>query len=207
MPRGRCPRRHFVGGILSLRGRRCFPAPAGAGLARPQPTRATLLDVLTALGARIGVLNLEEKNRGVWWERYRSRRLPRGWDRPTISGALAAQLIDELPVLAAIGPYTSGGPPHPRRQGTAREGVRPDRVGGKEPAPWAPKSRNLRRDSTCPADRSCMAQRSIQGATTASHGLQRGGTARRGGDADSRGRIGPISFPEFFELLDQVAER
>ena len=26
-----------------------------------------------------------------------------------MSGALAAQLIDELPVLAAIGPYTRGG--------------------------------------------------------------------------------------------------
>ncbi|MGA2084272.1 MAG: 3-phosphoshikimate 1-carboxyvinyltransferase, partial [Terracidiphilus sp.] len=72
------------------------------------PTRATLLDVLTALGARIAVLNLEEMHAelvGV----VQISAPPQGLGSTEVSGALAAQLIDELPVLAAIAPYTSGG--------------------------------------------------------------------------------------------------
>ena len=72
------------------------------------PTRATLLDVLTALGARISVLNLEEKHAelvGV----VQISAPAEGLGSTEVSGALAAQLIDELPVLAAIAPYTSGG--------------------------------------------------------------------------------------------------
>jgi 3-phosphoshikimate 1-carboxyvinyltransferase len=72
------------------------------------PTRASLLDVLTSLGARISVLNLEEKNAELVGT-VRVTAPEEGLGSTTISGALAAQLIDELPVLAAIGPYTSGG--------------------------------------------------------------------------------------------------
>ena len=72
------------------------------------PTRATLLDALTALGVHIGVLNLEEKNGElVGTVQVNAPRV--GLTGTTISGALAAQLIDELPVLAAIGPYTKNG--------------------------------------------------------------------------------------------------
>ena len=73
------------------------------------PTRAALLDVLTALGAQHHrpQSGREERRAGGHGAGYQRR--PKGWDRPTISGALAAQLIDELPVLAAIAPYTSGG--------------------------------------------------------------------------------------------------
>jgi 3-phosphoshikimate 1-carboxyvinyltransferase len=72
------------------------------------PTRATLLDVLTALGAHIGVLNLEEKN-GELIGTVQVNAPSNGLTGTTISGALAAQLIDELPVLAAIAPYTQSG--------------------------------------------------------------------------------------------------
>ncbi|HKO13683.1 MAG TPA: 3-phosphoshikimate 1-carboxyvinyltransferase, partial [Acidobacteriaceae bacterium] len=72
------------------------------------PTRATLLDVLTALGAHIGVLNLEEKN-GELVGTVQVNAPQGGLSGTTISGALSAQLIDELPVLAAIGPYTQNG--------------------------------------------------------------------------------------------------
>ena len=72
------------------------------------PTRAALLDVLTALGARIAVLNLEEKNAELVGTVQISAPAE-GLGSAEISGALAAQLIDELPVLAAIAPYTSGG--------------------------------------------------------------------------------------------------
>ncbi|MGC2638619.1 MAG: 3-phosphoshikimate 1-carboxyvinyltransferase [Acidobacteriaceae bacterium] len=72
------------------------------------PTRATLLDVLTALGAHIGVLNLEEKH-GELVGTVQVNAPVKGLTGTTISGALSAQLIDELPVLAAIGPYTQNG--------------------------------------------------------------------------------------------------
>ena len=72
------------------------------------PTRATLLDVLTALGLEINVLNLQERNAElVGTVQVSAPAL--GLGSTTVSGALAAQLIDELPVLAAIAPYTSGG--------------------------------------------------------------------------------------------------
>jgi 3-phosphoshikimate 1-carboxyvinyltransferase len=72
------------------------------------PTRASLLDVLTALGARISVLHLEEKNAELVGTVQISAP-PEGLGSTEIRGALAAQLIDELPVLAAIAPFTSGG--------------------------------------------------------------------------------------------------
>ena len=72
------------------------------------PTRAALLDVLTALGLHIAVLNLEEKNAELIGTVQVSAP-PDGLGSTEVSGPLAAQLIDELPVLAAIAPYTRGG--------------------------------------------------------------------------------------------------
>ena len=51
------PRRHFF-----FARHCCFRFRLGFRFAGLNPTRATLLDVLTALGAQIAVLNLEEKN-------------------------------------------------------------------------------------------------------------------------------------------------
>lgn len=71
------------------------------------PTRATLLDVITGMGGKIKVLNVEEQHGEMVGtiQVNRSGKL-KGMD---ISGALAAQLIDELPVIAAIAPYTENG--------------------------------------------------------------------------------------------------
>jgi 3-phosphoshikimate 1-carboxyvinyltransferase len=74
------------------------------------PTRAALLDVITALGGRIKVLNVEE----LHGELIGSIQVNRAAVAPSaqpfiISGALTAQVIDELPVLAAIAPYTANG--------------------------------------------------------------------------------------------------
>ena len=76
----------------------------GLGL---NPTRATLLDVIAAMGGGIKMLEVLETN-GEMAGTIQVQRKGRltGVD---ISGALAAQLIDELPVLAAIAPYTSTG--------------------------------------------------------------------------------------------------
>jgi 3-phosphoshikimate 1-carboxyvinyltransferase len=70
------------------------------------PTRAALLDVLRGLGLQITVLHLEERHGelvGAIQARYGELR------GATIAGALSAALIDELPVLAAIAPYSQEG--------------------------------------------------------------------------------------------------
>jgi 3-phosphoshikimate 1-carboxyvinyltransferase len=73
------------------------------------PTRAALLDVITALGGRIRVLNVEEHHGELIGTIQVNRGLTPSNAPFTISGALTAQVIDELPVLAAIAPYTANG--------------------------------------------------------------------------------------------------
>ncbi len=71
------------------------------------PTRATLLDVITSMGGVIKVLDVQEMHGEMSGTIQVNRgRTLRGID---IAGALAAQLIDEIPVIAAIAPYTEGG--------------------------------------------------------------------------------------------------
>lgn len=72
------------------------------------PTRAALLDVITALGGKIKVLNVEEQH-GELMGTIQVNVNPGGPRGMHIGGALSAQIIDELPVLAAIAPYTSDG--------------------------------------------------------------------------------------------------
>ena len=72
------------------------------------PTRASLLDVITALGGKIKVLNVEEQH-GELIGTIQVNVAPGGLKGTEISGALSAQIIDELPVLAAIAPYTRDG--------------------------------------------------------------------------------------------------
>lgn len=70
------------------------------------PTRAVLLDALTGLGARLSVINLEEHH----GELVGTVKIEHGALRGLkLGGAQTAQLIDELPVLAAIAPYTETG--------------------------------------------------------------------------------------------------
>ncbi len=84
------------------------------------PTRSALLDVVVALGAKIRPLNIETSN-GELIGTLQVTRNGSGAPSQTasssevgnkpyvIEGALTAQLIDELPVLAAIAPYTPHG--------------------------------------------------------------------------------------------------
>ncbi len=74
------------------------------------PTRSALLDVVAMLGAKIRVLNVEEFHGELLGTlQVTTQRAPRATGPLPISGALTAQLIDELPVLAAIAPYTEHG--------------------------------------------------------------------------------------------------
>jgi 3-phosphoshikimate 1-carboxyvinyltransferase len=75
------------------------------------PTRAALLDVVAALGAKIKILNVEEHHgEMIGTVQVNTDPHPRTTGQPfDISGALTAQLIDEIPVLAAVAPYTANG--------------------------------------------------------------------------------------------------
>jgi len=170
------------------------------------PTRATLLDVLTALGARVAVLNLEEKHAELVGTVQIAA--PEELGSTTVSGALAAQLIDELPVLAAIAPYTSGG----IRIRDAKE------LRVKESDRIALVARNLRAMGAEVEEfedgLDVPGGQSLHGATIDSGGDHRIAMAfsvaalRAEGETLIQGaESAAISFPEFFDLLDMVAER
>jgi 3-phosphoshikimate 1-carboxyvinyltransferase len=70
------------------------------------PTRARLLDILMQMGLNISVTQLEE----IHGEMVGSLQVEGGQLKgTTISGADSAALIDEIPVLAAIAPFTEQG--------------------------------------------------------------------------------------------------
>jgi 3-phosphoshikimate 1-carboxyvinyltransferase len=70
------------------------------------PTRARLLDVLTQMGLRVSVTQLDE----IQGELVGTLQVEGGTLKgATIAGADSAALIDEIPVLAAIAPYTEQG--------------------------------------------------------------------------------------------------
>jgi 3-phosphoshikimate 1-carboxyvinyltransferase len=74
------------------------------------PTRSALLDMISALGGKIRVLNVEEQHGELMGTIQVNAGSPKDGVGPlTITGELTAQLIDELPVLAAIAPYMRDG--------------------------------------------------------------------------------------------------
>ncbi len=70
------------------------------------PTRARLLDILMQMGLKVSIGHLEEQH-GELVGSIEARGV--AWKGGTISGADTAALIDEIPVLAAIAPYSSEG--------------------------------------------------------------------------------------------------
>ena len=171
------------------------------------PTRASLLDVLTALGAHISVLNLEEKHAELVGT-VQIAGPAQGLGSTEISGALSAQLIDELPVLAAIAPATRGG----IRIRDAKE------LRVKESDRIALVARNLRAmgaDVTEFEDGlDVPGGQALHGAVIDSGGDHRIAMAFSVAALKAEGETliqgaesAAISFPEFFDLLDLVAER
>ena len=171
------------------------------------PTRAALLDVLTALGARIAVLNLEEKNAELVGT-VQITAPAEGLGSTEVRGALAAQLIDELPVLAAIAPFTRGGIRiHDAKELRVKES---DRI--------ALVARNLRAMGAEVAEFEdgfdIPGGQTLHGAAIDSGGDHRIAMAfsvaalRAHGDTlIQEAESAAISFPEFFSLLDQITER
>jgi 3-phosphoshikimate 1-carboxyvinyltransferase len=70
------------------------------------PTRARLLDILVQMGLKISVAHLEEHH-GELVGTIEARGA--AWKGTVIAGADTAALIDEIPVLAAVAPYSEGG--------------------------------------------------------------------------------------------------
>ncbi len=169
------------------------------------PTRASLLDVLKLLGARISVINLEEHHGElVGTVKVEHGRLTGA----TIEGAQSVALIDELPVLAAIAPYT--------RDGIEIRDAKELRV--KESDRIALVARNLRAMGAECEEREdglrVPGSQKLHGADIDSGHDHRiamafavaalraeGETVIHGADSAR------ISFPEFFEMLERVVER
>jgi 3-phosphoshikimate 1-carboxyvinyltransferase len=70
------------------------------------PTRARLLDILVQMGLKISVTHLEE-HQGELVGSIEARGA--AWKGAVVAGADTAALIDEIPVLAAIAPYSEDG--------------------------------------------------------------------------------------------------
>ena len=171
------------------------------------PTRATLLDVLTSLGAQISVLNLEDKHSELVGT-VQITSPAEGLGSTSVTGSLAAQLIDELPVLAAIAPYTRGG----IRIRDAKE------LRVKESDRIALVVQNLRAMGAEVTEyqdgMDVPGGQQLHGATIDSGGDHRIAMAfsvaalRAEGETLIQGsESAAISFPEFFDLLDFIAER
>ena len=171
------------------------------------PTRSALLDVVAALGGRIKVLNVEERH-GELIGTIQLNRAPGPLKGIDIAGALSAQLIDELPVLAAIAPYTSGG----IRIRDAKE------LRVKESDRIALVARNLRAmgaDLTEHEDGlDIPGNQTLHGASIDSGTDHRIAMAfsiaalRATGDTEIQGaEAAAISFPEFFTHLEALSQR
>jgi 3-phosphoshikimate 1-carboxyvinyltransferase len=166
------------------------------------PTRAVLLDVLTAMGARTRVLKLEEHHGELIGMVTVEARELRG---TTIDGATTAAVIDEIPVLAAIAPYT--------KDGVVIRDARELRV--KESDRLAAVAENLRAMGAKVEEfedgLSIPGQQQLHGTEINSHddhriamafavaALRAKGETRIQGASSAR-----ISFPEYFHLLQQL---
>jgi 3-phosphoshikimate 1-carboxyvinyltransferase len=126
----------------------------------------------------------------------------------TISGALAAQLIDELPVIAAIGPYTQNG----IRIRDAKE------LRVKESDRIALVAQNLRAMGAEVTEfedgLDVPGNQQLHGAAIDSGGDHRIAMAfsvaalRAKGETVIHGaESAAVSFPEFYDLLEKIAER
>jgi 3-phosphoshikimate 1-carboxyvinyltransferase len=170
------------------------------------PTRAAMLDVISAMGGVVKILDVQEQHGEMVGtiQVNRGREL-RGID---ISGALAAQLIDELPVIAAIAPYT--------KQGAKIRDARELRV--KESDRIALVVKNLRAMGAEVTEHEDGMD--VPGGQTLHGGAIDSGldhriamafsiaALRADGETEIHGaEAASISFPEFFTWLDELAIR
>jgi len=169
------------------------------------PTRARLLDVLMQIGLRISVTQLEE----IHGELVGALQVEGGrLTEATIAGADSAALIDEIPVLAAIAPYTE--------QGIEVRDAKELRV--KESDRIAAVATNLRLMGAQVEEREdglkIPGGQTLHGAELDSYSDHRIAMAfavaalRAEGETLIRGaEAAAISYPAFFQTLEEVTER
>jgi 3-phosphoshikimate 1-carboxyvinyltransferase len=181
----------------------------GSQLALPgllmNPTRAMLLDTLLRLGLTVSVTQLEEHHGELVGTLQAEGGQLQG---ASIAGAETAALIDELPVLAAIAPYTE--------QGIEIKDAAELRV--KESDRIAAVANNLRAMGATVEEKEdglrIPGRQSMRGAKVDSHGDHRiamafaiaalraeGETTILNADAAS------VSYPAFFETLESIVVR
>jgi 3-phosphoshikimate 1-carboxyvinyltransferase len=169
------------------------------------PTRARLLDFMVQLGARISVSELEEHHGELVGTVQVQGGTLKGL---TIAGADTAALIDEIPVLAAIAPFTG--------DGIEVRDARELRV--KESDRIAVVAANLRQMGAQVEEREdglrIAGGQSLHGAQVDSHGDHRIAMAlavaalRAGGETEIRGAdAAAVSYPGFFSTLESVVLR
>ena len=169
------------------------------------PTRARLLDVLISMGAGITIAKLEERHGELVGTVQMEGRNLLG---ATISGANTAALIDEVPVLAAIAPYTLNGM-EIRDAGELRV---------KESDRIAAVAANLRAMGAQVEEREdglkIPGGQLLHGAEVDAHGDHRIAMAfavaalRAEGDTSIRGAgAAVISYPGFFDTLEALVQR
>jgi 3-phosphoshikimate 1-carboxyvinyltransferase len=169
------------------------------------PTRARLLDVLISIGLKISITQVEEHHGELVGTAQVAGQMLKG---ATLAGADTAALIDEIPVLAAIAPYT--------QEGMEIRDAKELRV--KESDRIASVATNLRAMGAQVEEREdglkIPGGQKLHGAEIDSFGDHRiamafavaalraeGETTIRGADA------AVISYPAFFEALESVLER
>jgi len=169
------------------------------------PTRARLLDILMQMGLRVSVTQIEESH----GEMVGTLQVEGGGLKgTTIAGADSAALIDEIPVLAAVAPYT--------QQGIEVRDAKELRV--KESDRIASVATNLRLMGAQVEEREdglrIPGGQTLHGAELDSFGDHRIAMAfavaglRARGDTLIRGaESAAISYPGFFEALEVVTER
>ncbi|HJX00541.1 MAG TPA: 3-phosphoshikimate 1-carboxyvinyltransferase [Terriglobales bacterium] len=169
------------------------------------PTRARLLDFLTQMGLRISVTQLDELNGELVGSLQVEGAELKG---ATIAGGDSASLIDEIPVLAAIAPFTE--------QGIEVRDAKELRV--KESDRISAVATNLRRMGAQVEERedglSIPGGQSLHGAEIDSQSDHRIAMAfavaalRSEGETVIHGaEAAAISYPAFFQVLEELAER
>jgi 3-phosphoshikimate 1-carboxyvinyltransferase len=169
------------------------------------PTRARLLDILIQMGLKVSVAHLEE-HQGELIGTIEARGSE--WKGGMIAGADTAALIDEIPVLAAIAPYSE--------EGIEIRDARELRV--KESDRIASVATNLRLMGAEVEEFDdglrVPGGQKLHGASLDSFGDHRIAMAfavaalRAEGETEIKGAdAAVISFPEFFQTLDSVVER
>jgi 3-phosphoshikimate 1-carboxyvinyltransferase len=169
------------------------------------PTRARLLDILMQMGLRISVTQIEQSH----GEMVGTLQVEGGGLKgATIAGADSAALIDEIPVLAAVAPYTE--------QGIEVRDAKELRV--KESDRIVSMATNLRlmgaQVEECEDGLRIPGGQTLHGAEVDSFGDHRiamalavAGLRARGETLIRGAESAAISYPGFFEALELVTER